>query len=160
MHSERVMIVTMCRLCTICNYAVSPIGRWEVRNVLLKTAFLDMFFTQKLSFEQCYNYHVPTMPALILTTRTLRWCNVSRPSGDAGLTFRQRLLIYLLLCGTTCFVRVPYRLKEPASETGHVFSYKLRYIVGFWLVEMAISTNQKPTIYRNLYENTGPELIH
>ena len=31
-----------------------------------------------------------------------------------------------------------------------------RYIVGFWLVEMAISTNQKPTIYRNLYENTGP----
>ena len=35
-----------------------------------------------------------------------------------------------------------------------VFSYKLRYIVGFWLVEIAISTNQKPTIYRNLYENT------
>ena len=27
---------------------------------------------------------------------------------------------------------------------------QLRYIVGFWLVEMAISTNQKPTIYRNL----------
>ena len=41
--------------------------------------------------------------------------------------------------------------------SGAVFSYKLRYIVGFWLVEMAISTNQKPTIYRNLYENTGPE---
>ena len=40
---------------------------------------------------------------------------------------------------------------------GAVFSYKLRYIVGFWLVEMAISTNQKPTIYRNLYENTAPE---
>ena len=34
-------------------------------------------------------------------------------------------------------------------------SYKLRYIVGFWLVEMSISTNQKPTIYRNLYENTA-----
>ena len=48
---------------------------------------------------------------------------------------------------------------ELQSETyapGPVFSYKLRYIVGFWLVEMAISTNQKPTIYRNLYENTGP----
>ena len=41
--------------------------------------------------------------------------------------------------------------------SGPVFSYKLRYIVGFWLVEMAISTNQKPTIYRNLYENTAPE---
>ena len=39
---------------------------------------------------------------------------------------------------------------------GAVFSYKLRYIVGFRLVEMAISTNQKPTIYRNLYEITGP----
>ena len=37
-----------------------------------------------------------------------------------------------------------------------VFSYKLRYIVGFGLAEMAISTNPKPTIYRNLYENTGP----
>ena len=24
---------------------------------------------------------------------------------------------------------------------------------------MAISTNQKPTIYRNLYENTGPSLF-
>ena len=41
------------------------------------------------------------------------------------------------------------------SVPGPVFSYKLRYIVGFWLVEMAISTNQKPTIYRNLYENTA-----
>ena len=24
---------------------------------------------------------------------------------------------------------------------------------------MAILTNQKPTIYRNLYENTGPDLL-
>ena len=30
-----------------------------------------------------------------------------------------------------------------------VFSYKLRHIVGFGLVEIAISTNPKPTIYRN-----------
>ena len=42
------------------------------------------------------------------------------------------------------------------NVSGPVFSYKLRYIVGCWLVEMAISTNQKPTIYRNLYENMGP----
>ena len=35
--------------------------------------------------------------------------------------------------------------------------YKLRYIVGFRLVVMAISTNPKPTIYRNLYENMDPE---
>ena len=38
---------------------------------------------------------------------------------------------------------------------GLVLLYKLRYIVGFGLVEMAISTNPKPTIYRDLYENTG-----
>ena len=31
-------------------------------------------------------------------------------------------------------------------------------IVGFALVEMAISTNPKPIIYRNLYENKGPEV--
>ena len=41
-----------------------------------------------------------------------------------------------------------------ATSTGPVLSYKSRYIVGFWLVEMAISTNEPP-IYRNLYENTG-----
>ena len=29
-------------------------------------------------------------------------------------------------------------------------------IVGFGLVEMAISINPKPTIYRNLYKNMGP----
>ena len=34
-----------------------------------------------------------------------------------------------------------------------IFSYKLRYIVGSGLVEMAISTNPESTIYRNLYEN-------
>ena len=43
------------------------------------------------------------------------------------------------------------------SGLGPVFSYKLRYIVGFWLVEMTISTNQKSTIYHNFYENTCPE---
>ena len=55
------------------------------------------------------------------------------------------------------FLCVLLVLKAQCSA-GAVFSYKLRYIVGFWLVEMAISTNQKPTIYRNLYENTGPVL--
>ena len=45
------------------------------------------------------------------------------------------------------------------DNAGAVFSYKLRYIVGFWLVETAVSTNQKPTMYRNLYENTAPGLI-
>ena len=40
-----------------------------------------------------------------------------------------------------------------------LYSYKLRYIVGFGLVEMAISTNPKPTIYRNLCENTGLQIV-
>ena len=40
---------------------------------------------------------------------------------------------------------------------GFMLGQRGRAIVGFWLVEMAISTNQKPTIYRNLYENTGPD---
>ena len=48
------------------------------------------------------------------------------------------------------------QLRVPGIDrTGSVFPYKLRYIVGFGLVEMAISTNPKPTIYRNLYENTA-----
>ena len=38
-----------------------------------------------------------------------------------------------------------------------VFSYNLRCIVVFRLVEMAISTNLKTTIYRNLYDNTDPD---
>ena len=44
------------------------------------------------------------------------------------------------------------------NESGCVFSYKLRYIAGFGSAEMAISTNPKTTIYRNLYENTSPGL--
>ena len=35
-------------------------------------------------------------------------------------------------------------------DTGSVFSHTLQYIIGFDLVEMAISTNPKPTIFRNL----------
>ena len=47
--------------------------------------------------------------------------------------------------------------KKLAPEVpGSVFSYKLGYILGFGLVEMDISANPKPTIYRNLSENTGP----
>ena len=49
-----------------------------------------------------------------------------------------------------------YTVLLTVRRPGSVFSYKLRYIVGFLLVEIAISTNQKPTIYRNLYENTDP----
>ena len=44
----------------------------------------------------------------------------------------------------------------PVVPWGRIFvAYKLRYIAGFGFVEMAISTNPEPTIYCNLYENTG-----
>ena len=49
-------------------------------------------------------------------------------------------------------VKKNWESKETTQETAGIFSYKLRYIVGFRLVE----TNPKPTIYRNLYENMGP----
>ena len=39
--------------------------------------------------------------------------------------------------------------------SGSVSSYKLRYTVGFGLVEIAISTNPKLAIYCSSYENTG-----
>ena len=48
------------------------------------------------------------------------------------------------------------RVVSPTACHTRAWQYKLRYTVGFGLVEMAISTNPKPTIYRNLYENTGP----
>ena len=38
----------------------------------------------------------------------------------------------------------------------HRVLVQVTYIVGFGLVEMAISTNPKPTIYRNSCDNTGP----
>ena len=50
----------------------------------------------------------------------------------------------------------PPNLQQDLETVHRTASYKLRYIVGLWLVEMAISTNHKPTIYRNLYQNTDP----
>ena len=41
-----------------------------------------------------------------------------------------------------------------------VFFYNLRHVVGFGLVDMAPLTNPKPTIYRNLCENTGTGQYH
>ena len=39
------------------------------------------------------------------------------------------------------------------DELRALFSHKVRNIAGLGLVEMAISTNPKPAIHRNLYEN-------
>ena len=50
-------------------------------------------------------------------------------------------------------------VQAKAYSAGSVFSYKLQYIVGFWLVDTGVSTNQNPTMYHNLYENTGPDIF-
>ena len=47
------------------------------------------------------------------------------------------------------------RIEKNCKPTPGPSSYKLRYIVGFRLVEMAIWT--KPTIYHTQYEDTGPD---
>ena len=43
------------------------------------------------------------------------------------------------------------------ESTELVLSYKVRDNIGFGLVEMAFTTNRKPTIFRSLYENAGTE---
>ena len=43
------------------------------------------------------------------------------------------------------------------QRTMPVFLYKVREHIGFGFVEMSITTNRKPTIFRSLYENTGTE---
>ena len=47
-------------------------------------------------------------------------------------------------------ITVMHDTRRPIYRPMSVFSYNLRYIVGFGLVVMAISTNTKATIYRNL----------
>ena len=80
---------------------------------------------------------------------------------NAGLMLAHRLDYDVDPINNLCIImsRACLDVDNVDGPSGAVFSYKLRYIVGFWLVEMAISTNQKPTIYRNLYENTGPVLL-
>ena len=60
------------------------------------------------------------------------------------------------VCGEYLSSSKLYKRTGTQGPPGPVFSYRLRYIAGFGLVEMAISTNPKPAIYRNLNENTGP----
>ena len=58
---------------------------------------------------------------------------------------------------SVCSLLIATSVSRDVWLHGPVLSYKLRDIVGFGLVEMAISTNPKPTIYRNLYENTDSD---
>ena len=64
--------------------------------------------------------------------RFRRWVNIETPLGE-----RLVFAVYVGETLTQCWIIV---------GPGHVLSYKLRYIVGFGLVEMAISPNPKPTI--------------
>ena len=62
------------------------------------------------------------------------------------------------LLSTSSYHSVEQRTETQIRSPYSPKSYNIYLdIVGFELVEMATSTNQKPTIYRNLYEDTGPE---
>ena len=80
------------------------------------------------------------------------WINVANPSYYFG-----KWVFYIIRSVNARENILIKPLTKPAwPQCENVFSYKLRYIVGFGLVEMTISTNPKPTIYPNLYENTVP----
>ena len=69
------------------------------------------------------------------------------------------LNVHVSACGAPdvkLFAKFSLQAIYKIANLGRLFSNKLRYIPGFGLVEMAILTNPKPAIYRNLYENTGP----
>ena len=58
-----------------------------------------------------------------------------------------------------CHARANELIFPRYRYSGLQLSCKLRYIVGIGLVEIAISTNPMPMIYRNLYKDTGEENI-
>ena len=99
----------------------------------------------------------------------LCWLNVGPTSSTLDqhkATTKQPFFLGRLYVESVCLTGIIISLRSFAikhssykySTPGPVFSYKLRYIIGFRLVEMAISTNQKPAIYVSLVENTGPVL--
>ena len=90
----------------------------------------------------------------VVAAQTRCGIDIEPASNNSGPSFSQRLMKAV----SRGLIIYKHYLYSGDITSGPVFSYKLRYIVGFWLVEMAISTNQKPTIYRNLYENTAPAL--
>ena len=80
---------------------------------------------------------------------------MQRQKGGICLLYEWRQILHFAFAEQyTC----PY-YNDIHYSPGIVFSYKLRYIVVFGLVEMTISTNPKPTIYRNLYDNMNPGVI-
>ena len=65
-------------------------------------------------------------------------------------------------CVFSCNLRyiVGFRSLRCIVISTKIRTKKLRYIVGFGLVEMAIATNSKPTIYRSFFENTDQVLLN
>ena len=104
-------------------------------------------------FFTMFTHHLPTIVWILF------------PSNSTGHMLRPTLRMHmetsplytLLIPACTSNSHILSTLLH-IKTSGPLFSYKLRYIVGFGLVEMSISTNPKPTIYRNLYENTDPDL--
>ena len=87
----------------------------------------------------------------------MAWCtikNLWRNSRRVGL--RPEFGILFVAISLQSAQSVVIEVKQYIQLSGPTFSYKVRNIVGFRLVEMAISTASKPTIYRN--ENPGPAM--
>ena len=97
----------------------------------------------------------------MLSQRLRRWPNIESALAApmSADPWQMQVFLFIPLSLKPCYAILHAGVRRVISSQvllRSVFSYKLRYIMGFWLVEMTISTNQKPTIYRNLYENTGP----
>ena len=119
--------------------------------------FFELNINKNMSFRSLFIHFITLGSQFFISPydRISHICAIFCCVAEGGPTFNQHWLDWL----DQFWVVV-----EPALETliQHHSSIKaslLRYIVGFWLVEMAISTNQKPTIYRNVYENTDPGVI-
>ena len=87
---------------------------------------------------------------------SLRCSHSSNPPPMSSAVKSQRLY---LLTWKKSFYFIFILLSWKGVHTAYSYepvcvSDKLGYIVGFWLLEMTISSNQKPTIYRNLDEDT------
>ena len=97
-------------------------------------------------------FRVPEASSLIFICIKLR-----RAAGGEVLTSSNKFpkWHFLLLCGSLVLgskqvisiTMITSLFSTMRCRPEPVFSYKLRYMVGLWLIEMTISTNQKPTIY-------------
>ena len=133
-----------------------PLFTWDISTISGTYRQSPEKFTVKIIIGKAYMFRIHVL------TKSGHWDIIWRRKGSAIFTyhcgtwhtgillrsFYQTNLLTVSLCGDSL-----------SKYPGPVFSYKLRDLAGFGLVEMVISTNTKPTIYRNVYEDTGPDQL-